>query len=152
MSVDGLGGLVNALVTLRNEHGEILLNGGCILRSLTNGQWICSRWNRFCPLQRSRFFELADEARINFHKTVVGFLKEEFKVKGIVSYRFKICSYVVEVCEGSQGRDQMLETFYIIPKSEFSVNRLISSRNNVAIVFLLRDVNTEKVHAHSITS
>jgi hypothetical protein len=50
---------------------------------------------RLGSAQSRGFLVLRNENWINFHKAVLGFLKKEFKVEGIMGGRFKPYSYVL---------------------------------------------------------
>jgi hypothetical protein len=82
---------------------------------------------------------------------VVGFLKKEFKVEGIMSSRLKPYSYVLRAGERTQGSQKFGETVFVIFKSELRHDLLISCTDNAAIVFVLGDIDPDKVHRHGET-
>jgi hypothetical protein len=82
---------------------------------------------------------------------VVGFLKKEFKVEGIMSSRLKPYSYVLGTGERMQGSQKFRETIFIIFESELRNHLLISCRDDAAIVFVLGDIDPDKVHRHGET-
>jgi hypothetical protein len=82
---------------------------------------------------------------------VVGFLKKEFKVEGIMSGRLKPYSYVLRAGERMQGSQKFRETIFIVFESELRNDQLVSCTYDAAIVFVLRDIDPDKVHRHGET-
>jgi len=82
---------------------------------------------------------------------VVGFLKKEFKIKGIVSGRLKPYSYVVRTGERVQRGQEFRKTILVIFERELRDNLLINCRDNAAIVFVLGDIDPDKVQRHGET-
>jgi hypothetical protein len=82
---------------------------------------------------------------------VVGFLKKEFKVEGIMSGRLKPYSYVLRAGERTQGSQKLGETIFVVLESELRNDLLISCRDDAAIVFVLGDIDPDKVHRHGET-
>jgi hypothetical protein len=82
---------------------------------------------------------------------VVGFLKKEFKVEGIMSGRLKPYSYVLRGGERMQSSQKFRETIFIVFESELRNDQLVSCTYDAAIVFVLRDIDPDKVHRHGET-
>jgi hypothetical protein len=82
---------------------------------------------------------------------VVGFLKKEFKIKGIMGGRLKPYSYVLRAGERTQGSQKLGETIFVVIESELRNDLLISCRDDAAIVFVLRDIDSHKVQRHGET-
>jgi hypothetical protein len=79
---------------------------------------------------------------------VVGFLKKEFKVEGIMGGRFKPYSYVLRAGERVQNCQKFREAIFVVLESELRNDLLINCRNNAAIVFVLGDINPGEVQRH----
>ncbi len=105
---------------------------------------------RLRPTKGSRLLVLRNEHWINFHKAVVGLLKKEFEVEGIMGSRFKPYSYVLGAGERLKSRQKFRESILIILESELGDDLLISCGDDAAIVFVLRDIDPDKVQGHGL--
>jgi hypothetical protein len=68
---------------------------------------------------------------------VVGFLKTEFKVEGIMGSRFKPYPYVLGIGERMQVGEKFIKSVLIILDNELCNDLLIGCRYYAAIVFVL---------------
>lgn len=65
---------------------------------------------------------------------------------------FKPYPYIPVRWQGVEKGKQMLETVLIVLEGKFGNNGLVSGMDAAAVMFVLRDVDADKVSGHSGTS
>ena len=65
--------------------------------------------------------------------------------------RLKPYSYVLRAGERMQGGQKFREAIFIVLDSELRNDLLVGCRDNAAIVFVLGDIDPDKVHRHGET-